>query len=69
MSLQEMERLTRRQRADREHLFVLIAFGDILAVPILPPYYTLRLLPYIVPEVNAWRRGLLREKDLTDLIG
>ena len=69
MSLHEMERLMRRQRADREHLFVLIAFGDILGVPILPPYYTLRLLPYIVPEVNAWRRRLLREKDLTDLIG
>ena len=69
MSLHEMERLMRRQRADREHLFVLIAFGDILGVPILPPYYTLRLLPYIDPEVNAWRRRLLREKDLTDLIG
>ncbi len=69
MSLHEMERLLRRQRADREHLFVLIAFGDILGVPILPPYYSLRLLPYIVPEINAWRRRLLREKDLTDLIG
>ena len=69
MSLHEMERLMRRQRADREHLFVLIAFGDILGVPILPPYYSLRLLPYIVPEINAWRRRLLREKDLTDLIG
>ncbi len=69
MSLHEMERLLRRQRADREHLFVLIAFGDILGVPVLPPYYSLRLLPYIVPEINAWRRRLLREKDLTDLIG
>ncbi len=69
MALHEMERLMRRQRADREHLFVLIAFGDILGVPVLPPYYTLRLLPYIVPEINAWRRRLLREKDLTDLIG
>jgi len=69
MSLHEMERLMRRQRADREHLFVLIAFGDILGVPILPPYYTLRLLPSSVPEVNAWRRRLLRENDLTDLIG
>jgi hypothetical protein len=69
MALHDMERLMRRQRADREHLFVLIVFGDILGVPILPPYYTLRLLPFIVPEINAWRRRLLREKDLTDLIG
>jgi len=37
-------------------------------VPILPPYYSLRLLPYIVPVVNVWKRRLLRERDLTDLV-
>jgi hypothetical protein len=57
----------RRQRADLEHLFVLISFGDLLGVPILPPYYSLRLLPYIVPMVNTWKRRMLRERDLTDL--
>jgi hypothetical protein len=59
----------RRQRADLEHLFVLISFGDLLGVPILPPYYNLRLLPYVVPLVENWRRRMLRERDLTDLIG
>jgi hypothetical protein len=59
----------RKQRGDMEHLFVLIAFGDILGVPILPPYYSLRLLPYIVPAVTGWKRRMLREKDLTDLAG
>jgi hypothetical protein len=52
-----------------EHLFVLIVFGDILGIPIIPPYYTLRLLPYIVPAVSNWKRRMLREKDLTDLAG
>jgi hypothetical protein len=52
-----------------EHLFVLIVFGDIVGVPIIPPYYTLRLLPYIVPAVTSWKRRMLREKDLTDLAG
>ena len=52
-----------------EHLFVLIVFGDLVGVPILPPFYTLRLLPYIIPEVNNWKRRMLREKDLTDLAG
>lgn len=61
-------RTFRRQRADMEHLFVLISFGDLIGVPILPPYYSLRLLPYIVPMINTWRRRMLREKDLTDLI-
>jgi hypothetical protein len=52
-----------------KHLFVLVSFGDLLGVPILPPYYSLRLLPYIVPLLNRWRYRMLREKDLTDLVG
>ncbi len=59
----------RKQRGDLEHLFVLIVFGDILGIPIIPPYYTLRLLPFIVPAVASWKRRMLREKDLTDLAG
>ncbi len=59
----------RRQRGEVERLFVLITFGDIIGLPILPPYYTLRLLPYVVPAINRWKRGLLRERDWTDLTG
>ncbi len=59
----------RKQRADLEHLFVLISFGDLIGVPILPPYYNLRLLPFVVPLIGNWRRRMLRERDLTDLIG
>jgi len=57
----------RQQRGEIERLFVLITFGDIIGLPILPPYYTLRLLPYVVPVLNRWKRSLLRERDLTDL--
>ena len=53
----------------RNLLFVLVSFGDLLGVPILPPYYSLRLLPYIGPLLNRWRYRMLREKDLTDLVG
>lgn len=59
----------RRERGEVERLFVLIAFGDLVGLPILPPYYTLRLLPYIVPTINRWKRSLLRERDWTDLVG
>lgn len=68
MTFYELERELRRQRADLEHLFVLIAFGDLLGLPIIPPYYSLRLLPYIVPMISTWKRRMLRERDLTDLI-
>ncbi len=69
MTYFEMEKTLRRERADMEHLFVLISFGDLLGLPILPPYYSLRLLPFIVPTIHSWRRRMLREKDLTDLVG
>ncbi|MGD2028197.1 MAG: hypothetical protein PVI99_10305 [Anaerolineales bacterium] len=68
MMLYDAVKMYRRERADMEHLFVLISFGDLIGVPILPPYYSLRLLPYIVPILNVWRRRMLREKDLTDLV-
>lgn len=59
----------RRERGEIERLFVLITFGDLIGLPILPPYYTMRLLPYIVPTIQCWRRGILRERDWTDLCG
>jgi len=47
---------------------MLSAFGDLVGLPLLPPYYSLRLLPYIVSSIEKWKRRLLREKDLTDFI-
>jgi hypothetical protein len=57
-----------KTRASMEHLFILITMGDMLGVPILPPYYSLRLLPYVVPQISTWKRRMLREKDLTDAL-
>ena len=51
-------------RATIERLFMLGVFGDMLGVPILPPYYGLRLLPFVVPQVETWKRSLLREREL-----
>lgn len=56
-----------RERGMRERLFVLAVFGDVLGVPLLPPYYALRLLPYVVPKIEGWRYSMLRERDLTDM--
>jgi hypothetical protein len=51
-------------RASMERLFMLAVFGDMLGVPILPPYYGLRLLPFVVPQVESWKTSLLREREL-----
>jgi hypothetical protein len=57
-----------KARGEKDRLFTLIVYGDLLGVPILPPYYSLRLLPFLVPTIENWRRSMLRERDLTDLI-
>lgn len=69
MALHDMARLSMRQRGSLEHLFILISFGDLLGVPILPPYYSMRILPFIVPEINNWKRRMLRERDIVDIFG
>ena len=66
-TIYEMVRDLNKERSHIEHLFILIVFGDFLGIPILPPFYTLRLLPYVVPNIAGWKRTLLRERDLTDL--
>ncbi len=66
MAAHDMTRSALRSRASMEHLFILITMGDLVGVPILPPYYSLRLLPYVVPQISTWKRSMLREKDVTD---
>ena len=66
MAIHDQVRTLQRSRGTLEHLFVLISFGDLLGVPILPPYYSLRLLPFIVPLIGNWKRRMLRERDLID---
>ncbi|HQT94909.1 MAG TPA: hypothetical protein PK435_09770 [Thermoanaerobaculaceae bacterium] len=53
-------------RGSLETLFMFVSFGSMIGVPILPPYYGLRLLPYVVPSVATWKRRVLRERDLSD---
>ena len=53
-------------RASVETLFMLATVGDMVGVPILPPYYSLRLLPYVTPKIATWKRRVLREKDFSD---
>jgi hypothetical protein len=66
-TIYEMVRDLHQERGRLERLFIVAVFGDLLGVPILPPYYTLRLLPYIVPQLTGWKVSLLRERDFTEL--
>jgi hypothetical protein len=68
MTLHEMDLELRKERGSLDHLFMLVVFGDLVGLPLLPLYYSMRLLPYIVPSIEKWKRSLLREKDLTDFV-
>jgi hypothetical protein len=57
-----------RTRMYMEHLFMLMTLGDMLGFPVIPPYYSLRLLPYAVPNIKSWKTRLFRERDFTDML-
>jgi hypothetical protein len=69
MTVHEMDLELRKEKGHLDHLFMLVVFGDLVGLPLLPPYYSMRLLPYIVPSIERWKRSVLREKDVTDLLG
>jgi hypothetical protein len=64
----EMDMELRKEKGHIDNLFMLVVFGDLIGLPLLPPYYSMRLLPHIVPSIETWKRRVLREKDLTDFV-
>jgi hypothetical protein len=53
-------------RASLESLFMLATVGEMIGVPVLPPYYSLRLLPHVIPQITSWKRRVLREREFSD---
>ena len=62
----EFARHALETRAALENIFVLSVAGEMIGVPVIPPYYSLRLLPYVVPDIAVWKRRVLREREFTD---
>ena len=58
----EIVLVTKKERGHLDNLFMLVIFGDLIGLPLLPPYYSLRLLPHIIPSLEAWKRRLLEKK-------
>jgi hypothetical protein len=62
----EMASHALEMRASLESLFMLATVGDMIGIPVIPPYYSLRLLPYVVPNIASWKRRVLRPREFTD---
>ena len=61
-------------RRETQLVFLLTMMGDSVGIPIMPPVYSLKLLPYVIPEIVDWKQQLARrkefwEKDEYDLRG
>jgi hypothetical protein len=50
-------------RAQLETMFMLVTMGDMVGLPLIPTYYSLRFLPYVTPEIATWKRRVLRERE------
>ena len=62
----EFEEHALEMRGSLEVLFMSITFGDMLGLPIIPPYYSLRLLPFVAPSIATWKRRVSRERNFGD---
>ena len=62
----EFERQAAHLRGDLENLFLFMIVGETIGVPILPPYYALRLVPYVIDVMPYWKRRVLRERHPLD---
>ncbi len=59
---------TARTKASLGDLLTVALFGDMLGVPMVRSYYALRLLPYVLPRLEGWKRRMLKERDLVDAL-
>jgi len=62
----EFAREAAHMRSELNVLLMLMCFGDVIGVPVMPPTYALRLLPYIARDLDAWKRSVLRERHPLD---
>ncbi|OPY00805.1 MAG: hypothetical protein A4E60_02085 [Syntrophorhabdus sp. PtaB.Bin047] len=67
MTVHELDLEIRKDKGHLNNLFMLIVFGDLVGLPILPPFYSMRILPHIIPHLDRWKKGICREKDITEI--
>lgn len=59
--------MVNRKAAKRiEQLLFLVTMGDIVGIPIIPPYYSLRLMAHYSLDLDKWKAFVIRERDFTD---
>jgi hypothetical protein len=62
----EFEHQALQMRGALETVFFVATLGDMLGLPVIPPFYSLRILPYVMPHLGTWKRRVLRPREMTD---
>jgi hypothetical protein len=63
MTGHEFARHALETRRELESVFIVVTLGDLIGLPVMPPVYSLRLLPYVAPEIEKWKRQTARQKE------
>lgn len=51
-----------------DDIFFSLVMGEFLGLPILGNYFTLRLVPYFLPQLEDAKKRLLRDVDILELL-
>lgn len=54
------------ERAKYDDVLKLVLFGELIGIPLMNSSIGLRLLPYTLPELAAWKHRQLEEFDLVE---
>ncbi len=57
---------TKREAAKLRDAVNLLLLGEFLGIPLMTTPLLLRLLPYLLPELEGWKKRQLRERDITE---
>ncbi len=55
-----------KEKRKVEDLMNVVILGEFLGLPLMNSTIALRMLPYLFPRLQGWRRHMLTERDITD---
>lgn len=62
----DLYRENRELAARQEDALLLIIYGELLGLPLMNSVFALRLLPYVLPELEEWKKRQLAEPDVIE---
>jgi len=54
-------------RSYKDSVYLLL-LGEFLGIPFISNYYALRLLPYLIGDLEAFKKRSLRDRDILEVI-